>query len=188
METILEAFRDIASLLPRIDRLQATFPDSSDLNQAIGLVYTDITEFHYRAYKIFRRKGWHLWFTVNWGLFERRYRSIRDRLSKHGDHLDKEAASVHYREMKIYRDKRRQEDDENERRNHIQMASNVYQWLAVSANDQVTYLHKLCDHLVPAIGSSRNPRFNLGLMAMISQTQSYGLRGFRAQGKAFWLL
>ena len=145
METILRAFSEIALSLPRIDRLKDTFSNTSDLNQALALIYSDITDFHQRAYKIFRRKAWHFWFTFNWGLFEHRYKSILHRLSSHCDLLDKEAASIHYSEMKAFRLKRQQEDDVFEQQSHVQMAANVHRWLAVVDDDQEEQLHRFSD-------------------------------------------
>lgn len=149
MESILQAFSDIASVLPRIDRLKATFRDSADLNHIMGFVYSDILDFHQRAYKIFRRKGWHFWFTVNWGLFERRFKSIIQRLNSHCEILDKEAASIHFLEMKIFREKRQLEDDADEQHRQSEMARSVVLWLSASDGEQEDHLHKLSDDRVP---------------------------------------
>ena len=42
--------------MPRFDRLSATFKYEPDFQQVMGLFYTDILEFHRRAYKFFRRR------------------------------------------------------------------------------------------------------------------------------------
>ncbi len=46
IDTILQAYKDIADNLPRIDLLKAAFPESEKLNQTIGWIYSDLLEFH----------------------------------------------------------------------------------------------------------------------------------------------
>jgi len=43
--------------MPRFDRLSAAFKDNGDFQQILGLFYSDILEFHGRAYKFFRQRG-----------------------------------------------------------------------------------------------------------------------------------
>jgi hypothetical protein len=121
-EKLLEAYRDIALALPRFDMLYATFGESEDFKQSLRLVYADILEFHKKAYKIFRRPGmglllllwvllimvleaWHLMFSVNWGLFERRFQTILSNLSRHSDNVDRDAAALHFQQMKGLRER-----------------------------------------------------------------------------------
>ena len=47
----------IGEAMPRFDRLQTAFSDNDDFQQVMGLFYSDIVEFHERAYKFFRRRG-----------------------------------------------------------------------------------------------------------------------------------
>lgn len=149
IEDILQAFSDIASVLPRVDRLKTTFRNDADLNQALGLIYSDIVEFFQRSYKFFRCKAWHFWFTFNWGLFERRFRSILQRLSSHCDLLDREAASIHFSEMKRFRDKRQLEEEAFERHRESQMAESVFRLLSAVEDDQEEYLHRISDDRQP---------------------------------------
>ena len=149
MEKILQAFSDIADVLPRLDRLKATFPEDINFNQVIGLIYSDILEFHRRAYRIFRRKAWHFWFAFDWGLFERRFKSILRNLEVHCDLLDKEAAAAHFSEMKQFRDKRQLEEDTFERQRQIQMAQDVFGWLSAEEDQQDEQLHRISDKRQP---------------------------------------
>ena len=149
MEKILQAFSDIADVLPRLDRLKATFPEDTNFNQVVGLIYSDIIEFHLRAYKIFRRKAWHFWFAFDWGLFERRFKSILDKLASHCDLLDKEAAAAHFFEMKQFRDKRQLEEDAFEQQRQNQMARDVFSWLSATEDLQEEQLHRICDRRQP---------------------------------------
>lgn len=47
----------IGEAMPRFDKLNAAFKDNDDLQQVMGLFYSDIMEFHGRAYKFFRQRG-----------------------------------------------------------------------------------------------------------------------------------
>ncbi|KAG8532186.1 uncharacterized protein KY384_003827 [Bacidia gigantensis] len=145
IDTVLQAYSKIASVLPRIDRLKAIFDDDDDFKRATALIYSDILEFHERSYKIFRRKAWQLWFAVHWGQFGRRLQTIIDRLSMHCDALDKEATISHFAKMKAHADRCQLEDDAFERRRHNQMLQDVLIWLAESEDDQEDHLRRLCD-------------------------------------------
>lgn len=149
MEKILQAFSDIADVLPRLDRLKATFPEDTNFNQVVGLIYSDIIEFHQRAYKFFRRKAWHIWFAFDWGLFERRFKMILQKLALHCELLDKEAAAAHFSEMKQFRDKRQLEEDTFERQRQNKMAQDVFRWLSAAEDQQEEHLHRISDKRQP---------------------------------------
>ena len=149
MDKILEAYVDIACVLPRMDRLKNTFGDTADLQQVLGFIYSDIIEFHQRAYKMFRRRAWHIWFAFNWGLSEPRFKAIISRLASHCDLLDKEAASLHFLEMKAMRDKRLQEEEAFETIRQNQMLQDVLAWLSAAEDTQEEYLYRLSDQRQP---------------------------------------
>ncbi|MCJ1426586.1 hypothetical protein MMC29_004489 [Sticta canariensis] len=145
MDKILQAFGDIAAVLPRIDILKETFGDSVAFQLVLSHIYSDILEFHQRVYKFFRRKSWHFWFAFDWGLFERRFKSILEKLSAHCNVLDKEAAAIHFSEMKKMRDSHQREDEEFEERRHAQMFPEVLGWLSAAEDSQEEYLHTLAE-------------------------------------------
>ena len=57
LEKLLDAYKQIAEELPKVDRLRQTFGKDEGFQKALGLIYGDIIEFHGRAYKFFRRRG-----------------------------------------------------------------------------------------------------------------------------------
>lgn len=59
-EKLIEAYGKIADLLPRLDRLSAALGTDINFQNVLALVYSDILEFHRRAYKFVRRrcKSW----------------------------------------------------------------------------------------------------------------------------------
>jgi hypothetical protein len=55
-EKLIEAYGKIADLLPRLDRLSAALGADVNFQNVLALVYSDILEFHRRAYKFVRRR------------------------------------------------------------------------------------------------------------------------------------
>ena len=149
LDIILQALNDIAENLPRIDRLKATFPDDGNLNRVVAWIYSDILEFHGRAYKMFRRRAWHYYFAFDWGLFSKRFNSVLLNLSKHCELLDKEAASAHFAEMRDFRDKRQREDERYEKQRRAQIMQDVVTYLSESEDAQEEYLHRISDKRLP---------------------------------------
>ena len=94
---------------------------------------------------MFRRKGWHIWFAIDWGLFERRFKSILHRLDSHRELLDKEAAATHFLEMKRMREKRQLEEESYEQQRNNQLAREILAWLSADEDGQEEYLHRLSD-------------------------------------------
>ena len=148
MEKLLKAYADIGEVLPRLDRIKKTFGSTPDLHKLLALIYADIIEFHQRAYKIFRRRSWHFWFACDWGLFERRFKSIISRLASHCELLDKEAASIHFQEMKAMREGHLLEEEAAEKHRKDQIAMDVFTWLSAAEDSQEEYLHRLSDQRV----------------------------------------
>ena len=148
MDKILKAYADIGEVLPRLDRIKNTFESAQDIQRLVALIYADIMEFHRRAYKMFRRKIWHFWFMCDWGSFERRFKSIILRLASHCELLDKEAASVHFYEMKTFRDRQLLDEEAAEKHREDQMAQAVFEWLSAAEDAQEEYLHHLSDQRV----------------------------------------
>jgi hypothetical protein len=56
-EKLIAAYGRIAENLPRFDRLSNAFKDSSDFQQVLAVVYSDILDFHRKAYKFFKKNG-----------------------------------------------------------------------------------------------------------------------------------
>ena len=149
MEIILQGFKDLAEVLPRLDKLRLTFAKDTDFKKVVGLIYSDIIEFHQRVYKIFRRKAWQVWFAISWGLFERRFKVILQKLSLHCELLDKEAAAAHYCEMKQLRDELQLKEDASERQRQFQLSQDVFRWLSAAEDQQEEQLERISDKRQP---------------------------------------
>ena len=132
-----------------MDKLQTLFHNHTDLDRVVALIYSDVLEFYQRAYKFFRHRAWHLLFTFHWGLFERRFKVILNRISAHCDRLDSEAAAIHFSEMKKFRDESQNEIDAFEHHRQYQMTESVYRWLSAVEHDQEEHLHRMSDSRQP---------------------------------------
>ena len=132
-----------------VDKLKSAFGDISDVQRVLGLIYSDLLEFFQRSYKFFRRRAWHLCFAVNWGLFERRFKSIIERLVKHCDLLNREAAAIHYTEMRRMRDTHQHEVEQFELRRQEDMVGQVISRLSAVQDSQENRLHEFADERQP---------------------------------------
>ncbi|KAH7085093.1 hypothetical protein BKA63DRAFT_10537 [Paraphoma chrysanthemicola] len=107
-EKLIEAYGKIADMMPRLDRLGAALPDDHNFQAVLALVYSDIIEFHRRAYKFVRRKSWAIFFSSMWAGFESRFNSILRSLAYHSELADKEAVAADISEAV----RRSKDDDE----------------------------------------------------------------------------
>jgi hypothetical protein len=82
-------------------------------------------------------------FTVNWGLFEHRVKSIINNMGRHRDTLDKEAAALHFQDMKEARERSERDAVEYEQRRQNSMVQEVIGWLGVDEDAQEELLHRL---------------------------------------------
>lgn len=149
MDKILKAFDDIANVLPRVDRLKATFGEIEDFQRILALVYSDILEFHRRVYKFFRRRAWHIWFAFAWGHFEHRFQKILGNLAVHCDCLDKQAAAIHFSDMKRMREESELKCKDYEQSRDNRMAREVFGWLSAEEDSQEERLHHFADNRQP---------------------------------------
>ncbi|PVI02267.1 hypothetical protein DM02DRAFT_702449 [Periconia macrospinosa] len=93
-EKLIEAYGKIGDALPRFDRLSAVLKDDHNFQAVLALMYADVLEFHRRAYKFVRRRGWKFFFSSMWDNFDSRFKSILADLAYHSDLVDKEAVAV----------------------------------------------------------------------------------------------
>ncbi|TVY35124.1 Vegetative incompatibility protein [Lachnellula occidentalis] len=102
-EALLSAYSEIGAALPRFDRYERAFKDNLEFQNVLAAVYTNILEFHQRAYKFFRRRAWPLIFLSLWKDFQSRFEGIIDSLKSQRDFVDTEAASIDILEAKEFR-------------------------------------------------------------------------------------
>ncbi len=80
--------------------------------------------------------GWHFLFAVNWGMFECRFQTILSNLGRHSDTVDRDAAAMHFQQMKDMRERSRQELVEFEKRRESEMVQKILQWLSGDEDNQ----------------------------------------------------
>ena len=109
----------------------------------------DIAEFHQRVYRFFRRRGWNVLFAVDWGFFERRFKSLLTSMAYRFDLVDREAAAIHFDDMKKARDFDLREYEKEEQRRKIMMSEAVCSWLSAAEDEQEEYLEGLSNKRQP---------------------------------------
>ncbi|KAI9737414.1 MAG: hypothetical protein M1834_009568 [Cirrosporium novae-zelandiae] len=142
-ERLVEAYTEIARALPRFDRLQYAFQGQETLQNALGLVYADILEFHRRAYKFFRRRAWQLFFDSLWKSFEPRFDEIIRSLLKHKELVDKEVSTIDIIESRIARREAQEELARCEKDRATNQLQVSLSWLDIQDCPQEDYLDKL---------------------------------------------
>jgi hypothetical protein len=80
-----------------------------------------------------------------WGLFERRFRSILQRLERHRSTLELESSSLHFADMKKAREESLQQLKQYEEQRQANMVDEVFRWLLADTTDQEETLHYLAD-------------------------------------------
>ena len=146
LDKVLQALKDIGHALPTVDLLKATFGDEQDFQKTLGLIYSDLLEFFQRVYKFLRRRAWLIYFPFDWGLFERRFKSIVITLRSHCELLGRQATAMHYFEMKKMRDDRQIAVNKHEREEQDAMVQEVFAWLSAMEDPQEDYLNQLSEN------------------------------------------
>ena len=136
LEKLLSAYADIASALPRMDRLNTSFAENPSIRYIISVIYADILEFHRRAYKFFRRRGWKNFFHSSWSSFGIRFKAIIDSLEKHSDWLDREANSIDIAEAKEWRRNITDEATIREQERSDAQFQDALAWLAIDDQEE----------------------------------------------------
>ncbi|RYN19214.1 hypothetical protein AA0119_g12858 [Alternaria tenuissima] len=131
-EKLIEAYARIGNMLPRLDRLGHALADDHNFQNVLALVYSDIIEFHRRAYKFVRQRSWAVFFGSMWLGFESRFNEISKSLAYHSDLADKEAAAADIAEAirRSKADDERWERQENEW--NAAKVQKVLAWLGTS--------------------------------------------------------
>ncbi|CAN9080703.1 unnamed protein product [Alternaria alternata] len=93
-EKLIDAYGKIGDMLPRLDRLSNALIGDQNFQKVLALVFSDIVEFHRRAYKFVRRKSWTIFFGSMWAGFETRFNGILKDLAYHSELVDKEASAA----------------------------------------------------------------------------------------------
>ncbi|KAH3951684.1 hypothetical protein HBI56_079460 [Parastagonospora nodorum] len=141
-EKLIDAYGKIADVLPRLDRLSNALVDDQNFQNVLALVYSDIVEFHRRAYKLVKRKSWAIYFGSMWAGFESRFDTILKNLAYHTDLADKEAAAADISEA-VRRSKSNEEKWEQQERewNAIKVRE-VLAWLETEATPPARTLER----------------------------------------------
>jgi hypothetical protein len=84
-----------------------------------------------------------------WGLFERRFKSILQRLEQHRLILESESSSLHFAEMKTAREESLHHLKQYEEQRQACMMDEVFRWLSADLADQEETLYHLANQCLP---------------------------------------
>ncbi|KAI9803679.1 MAG: hypothetical protein M1833_000591 [Piccolia ochrophora] len=143
-DKLLDAYARIAEALPRCERLRAAFSDDVQFQDLLGQSYADVLEFHRRAYKIFRRRGWSLLFDSLWRSFDSQFEKILLNLSRSRDLVESEALSRHIVEAKDARRAATERLEEIEKSRRTVQLREVLTWLGEDETAQENEFYRLC--------------------------------------------
>ena len=147
LEKLLDAYADIAAVLPRMDRLGDAFHTNPSVCYILSVIYADILEFHRKAYKFLKRRGWRTFFLTSWSSFDIRFKGILESLDKHSHWLDREANAINIVEARQWRTKASDDAEARERQRLDIQFHEALKWLAV--DDQEEDLDQLTDRCQP---------------------------------------
>ncbi|KAH7343012.1 hypothetical protein BKA65DRAFT_587311 [Rhexocercosporidium sp. MPI-PUGE-AT-0058] len=145
LDKLLEAYSQIANVLPRFDRFQSAFDYDANVSQALALVYEDILEFHRNTYLFLRRGAWHIFFDSLWKDFGARFLGILENLERHRDLVDREASTIAIIEAKKWRAKQQDNLEQLEDERRDRQLQDCISWLAIDDRSQEDALEKLSD-------------------------------------------
>ncbi|KAH8587407.1 hypothetical protein B0O99DRAFT_733524 [Bisporella sp. PMI_857] len=142
-DKLLDAYCQIAEAMPQFDRLQVSFCNDASFQAVLAMVYTDILEFHQRAYKFFRRRAWHLFFDSLWKSFEARFQGILKNLAHHKEMLMKEIVINDIIAARAWRAQALEESIIREKRSLDSCLHDSIAWLKVVDEQQDDELERL---------------------------------------------
>lgn len=156
--------------MPDFIRLRARFKDDENFRLVLAMIYSDILEFHRRAYKFFRRRSkytcppywplapfsssniyieWQVVFDALWKDFESRFNSIIERLGRHKQLLMNAAITIDVTEARSWRMQQQKDLKEREKiRKGIQLRDSIG-WLHVEDELQEDEVDKLSQRKQP---------------------------------------
>jgi len=144
-DKLIDAYGQIAAAMPQFDRLQNAFGDDPNFKAVLAMVYSDILEFHRRAYKFFRKRSWHLFFDTLWKSFQFRFQGILKRLAYHQKLLMKEVAVIDVVDARQFYIKGREEIERQEKQTRDHYLHDSISWLKVAGEECDDELERLSE-------------------------------------------
>ncbi|KAF5724312.1 NACHT domain-containing protein [Fusarium mundagurra] len=148
LDRLVSAYGRIGQALPRLTRLGETFCESDDFQQLLSYLYSDILDFHSRAYRLIQKPGWKIFFSSGWGRFEHHFDGLLQNIIQSSELLDKEAVSLDISQTWEWRRKSLEDARKWEERWDSEQYNRVTRWLEAgdSKLDQEPKLERLRDH------------------------------------------
>ncbi|KAH6869113.1 hypothetical protein B0T10DRAFT_313885, partial [Thelonectria olida] len=136
LDSILSAYSSIGLQMPRFTRFAEAFPEDRAFQQLLAFLFEDIMEFHRHVYAMIRKSSWVIFFKSTWGLFDHRFGSLLDSITRISDQIDREAMSIDIVQSAELRRKEAEASAQRETRWRTQQLDVVLSWLEASDTDQ----------------------------------------------------
>ncbi|KIW70328.1 hypothetical protein, variant [Phialophora macrospora] len=102
-EALLDAYEKIGQHLPSLEPYRGLFAENMDTRNALGLMYSDIAEFHLKALRFFSGSGWKKSFTSFWKDFGTRFGGILKALDQHRSLIERLAQQYQFNQYQLDR-------------------------------------------------------------------------------------
>ncbi|KAF5231060.1 hypothetical protein FAUST_9501 [Fusarium austroamericanum] len=131
LDKLLSAYGSIGLALPRLARYGETFPDNHQFQHLLAYLYSDIIEFHTRAFRLIRKPGWKTFFSSCWGRFEHQFDALLQSITQTSELIDKETVSLDISLAHEWRQKFSEHAVKQEKRMEFEQREAVLRWLEV---------------------------------------------------------
>ncbi|KAK8057086.1 hypothetical protein PG996_011023 [Apiospora saccharicola] len=135
LETILAAYADIGSRMPRLSVYLDAFRDNQSFQHLIAFMFEDIVEFHRKAYSWITKPGFSMFFTSVWGRFDRRFGTLLHTISCTSKQIDREAVALDIMQAVEERKKSATECVERDQLRQKEQVQGILNWLETTNTD-----------------------------------------------------
>ncbi|KAJ2987229.1 hypothetical protein NUW58_g4620 [Xylaria curta] len=135
LDKILVAYGHIGNAMPRLTQYTDAFPQHRGFQQLIAFLFEDIIEFHRKAYSMITKPGWKIYFASLWGLFEHRFDSLLQNITRTSELIDKEAVAIDIAQAAAQRQKDLEISISHESRWKNEQLQSVLNWFEIGDSD-----------------------------------------------------
>ncbi|KAI9709991.1 MAG: hypothetical protein M1820_003069 [Bogoriella megaspora] len=124
-EAVVDFYRQIGENLPQFEKYETLFREDEAMRSVLQWVFTDILEFHRKAFKFFKQKLWLRIFQATWKTFNNRFTRVVDNLKRHKALLETQASLAQVQQSQAEWKKseerfaKEREDEERRRRDYL---------------------------------------------------------------------
>ncbi|EXJ62014.1 hypothetical protein A1O7_02446 [Cladophialophora yegresii CBS 114405] len=102
-ENLLDAYEQLGLRLPSLEPYRELFAENAEMRNALGLMYSDIAEFHLKALRFFSGSGWKKSFTSLWKDFGTKFGGTLRALDQHRSLIEELARQYQFNQYQLDR-------------------------------------------------------------------------------------